>query len=109
MSLAEKVPRVQRWHDFLSAYKFEIKYKPGRVNSNADMLSRLPQPLDDEEQFGDARITDPDVVDVYFVGAAGVWPDNFENPTRTRVEPIVNTHSLNLNGLGPYSGFKRGK
>ncbi|CAM9141579.1 unnamed protein product, partial [Sphacelaria rigidula] len=34
LSLAEKVPRVQRWHDFC-----EIKYKPGRVNADADMLS----------------------------------------------------------------------
>ena len=45
------------------------------------MLSRLPQPPDDEDQFGDARITEPDDVDVYFVEAAGVWPDNVENPT----------------------------
>ncbi|CAM9593823.1 unnamed protein product, partial [Sphacelaria rigidula] len=60
LSLAEKVPRVQRWHDFLSAYTYEIKYKPGRVNANADMLSRLPQPPDDNDMSGDARITDPD-------------------------------------------------
>ncbi|CAM9790273.1 unnamed protein product, partial [Sphacelaria rigidula] len=58
-SLAEKVPRVQRWHEFLSAYTYEIKYKPGRVNANTDMLSRLPQPPDDNDMSGDARITDP--------------------------------------------------
>ena len=44
LSLAEKVLRVQRWDDFLSAYTYEMKYKPGRVNANADILSRLPQP-----------------------------------------------------------------
>ncbi|CAM9887102.1 unnamed protein product, partial [Sphacelaria rigidula] len=42
LSLAEKFPRVQRWHDFSSAYTYKIKYKPGRVNADAGMLSRLP-------------------------------------------------------------------
>ena len=36
--------RIQRWALTLSAYKYIIKYKPGKHLSNADALSRLPLP-----------------------------------------------------------------
>ena len=36
--------RLQRWALTLSAYKYQIRYKPGKDNSNADVLSRLPLP-----------------------------------------------------------------
>ena len=35
---------IQRWALTLSAYDYHIQYKPGRDNSNADVLSRLPLP-----------------------------------------------------------------
>ena len=34
--------RVQKWRFILSEYDYEIKYKPGKSNSNADALSRNP-------------------------------------------------------------------
>ena len=34
--------RIQRWALTLSAYNYHIQYKPGKDNSNADVLSRLP-------------------------------------------------------------------
>ena len=36
--------RIQRWVLTLSAYNYQIQYKPGKDNSNADVLSRLPLP-----------------------------------------------------------------
>ena len=36
--------RIQRWALILSAYGYTIQYKPGKENSNADALSRLPAP-----------------------------------------------------------------
>ena len=36
--------RLQRWALTLSAYNYHIQYKPGKDNSNADVLSRLPLP-----------------------------------------------------------------
>ena len=37
-------PRILRWLMTLSAYSFEVKYRPGKEHGNADMLSRLPLP-----------------------------------------------------------------
>ena len=37
-------PRIQRWALTLSAYQYEISYKAGQSNGNADALSRLPLP-----------------------------------------------------------------
>lgn len=34
-----------RWVAALSAYQFSITYKPGKTNTDADALSRLPQTL----------------------------------------------------------------
>ena len=36
--------RIQRWAIMLSAYQYEIRYKPGANHANADGLSRLPIP-----------------------------------------------------------------
>jgi hypothetical protein len=35
-----------RWVAALSAYQFTITYKPGKMNADADGLSRLPETLD---------------------------------------------------------------
>ena len=38
--------RLQRWARILSAYGYEIQYKPGVENKEADLLSRLPIPVE---------------------------------------------------------------
>ena len=63
-SLAAKVNRVQRWYDFLSAYTYKLVYRPGRLNRNADLISRLPLPVTDEAQSAALRLSDPTDVDV---------------------------------------------
>lgn len=55
-SLAEKNDRVQRWYDFLAAYTYELKYRPGRENSNADLMSRLPLPVTKADEAPDIRL-----------------------------------------------------
>ena len=39
-----EAPQIQRWALTLSAYQYEISYKAGQSNGNADALSRLPLP-----------------------------------------------------------------
>lgn len=36
--------RIQRWALLLSAYSYQIEYRKGELNQNADALSRLPLP-----------------------------------------------------------------
>ena len=40
-----------RWVSELSAYNFNIKYRPGRQNSDADQLSRLPKPDHNHDDY----------------------------------------------------------
>ena len=41
--------RLQRWAVLLSAYQYDIKFKPTDTHANADGLSRLPLPLNTPE------------------------------------------------------------
>ena len=34
--------RLQRWALLLSAYDYDIRYRPGKSHANADTFSRLP-------------------------------------------------------------------
>lgn len=36
--------RIQRWALLLSAYQYDLEYRQGQLNANADALSRLPLP-----------------------------------------------------------------
>lgn len=49
-----------RWLAALSAYNFDVKYRPGVSNANADILSRLPKRMRDESEDTD---TDIDMTD----------------------------------------------
>ena len=43
-SLKEPKARIARWIEILSAFDFEIEYRPGQKHGNADALSRCPEP-----------------------------------------------------------------
>ncbi|CAF0979309.1 unnamed protein product, partial [Brachionus calyciflorus] len=42
MNVKDPQPRVARWIVRLSEYSFRIEYRPGKLNGNADSLSRWP-------------------------------------------------------------------
>ena len=42
--------RLARWQLQLQSFDYDIKYRPGTVNSNADALSRMPQQLNQNQQ-----------------------------------------------------------
>ena len=43
-SLKEPKHRIARWIEVLSEFDFELEYRPGRKHSNADAMSRCPNP-----------------------------------------------------------------
>ena len=43
--------RLQRWSLKLSAHNYTLVYRKGKLHNNADLLSRLPLPFDDEERM----------------------------------------------------------
>lgn len=56
-------PRVQRWAVTLSAYEYNIVYKPGKPHANADALSRLPVPETVPEKETNEQVWMMDVLD----------------------------------------------
>ena len=48
--------RLQRWAVIFSAYSYELEYRAGQDNKEADVLSRLPIPVEvidpNEQSFG---------------------------------------------------------
>ena len=69
--IGETKPCIQRWMEFLSAYNFRLSYRRGQQNANADFLSRLPLPPNDEDISGASAVTDPDDLGVYLIRACG--------------------------------------
>ena len=52
-SMKEPRGRLGRWSLKLSEFDYEVKYRPGRVNSNADALSRIPVMCVEETEQGE--------------------------------------------------------
>jgi hypothetical protein len=61
--------RMGRWSLFLSNYDFTIEYKLGEENADADALSRVPHPPNDNPQGYDDAL-DNDVDFLYTLPAA---------------------------------------
>lgn len=100
--MSEKVPRVQRWSDFLRdcQYILLIHYRPraANANANADVLSHLPVPM--EKESSECAITDPDEVEVYFAGASGVYRGkNYLDPQPQDICLVTPNRSSVLGGL----------
>ena len=45
-SLKEPKDRTARWIEAMTAFNFEIEYRPGQKHGNADGMSRCPGPVD---------------------------------------------------------------
>lgn len=46
MNVKDPGSRLVRWCLALEEYTYVIKYKPGKINNNADCLSRRPESFD---------------------------------------------------------------
>ncbi|XP_039456715.1 uncharacterized protein K02A2.6-like [Oreochromis aureus] len=65
-------PRVQRWAVTLSAYEYNIRYKPGKHHENADALNRLPVADSAPEQEMAEQVLMMDVLDDTLVDTAQI-------------------------------------
>ena len=81
LTIAEPSGRLARWRLRLSEFEFEIKYKKGTKNTQADALSRLP--TDSETVFD----PDADVVPVYLAEATENLPSELD--TEKALQPDV--------------------
>ena len=48
--------KLARWSQSLCEFDLELRYRPGRVNSNADALSRAPVDSSDHREDDDAEV-----------------------------------------------------
>jgi len=76
--------RQMRWADILSRYDFTLQYRPGKLASRPDALSRREQDMptegDKRLEFRDVRLLNPDA----FIGnAVFIAPVDAEAPTST--------------------------
>lgn len=88
----------QRWVAQLAEFHFEVHYKPGWLNQNADVLSRLPMQLEPEEEDlgGDFLVIKADEV------RASLWlaterpseQQTTHRATQAAVKSHVNGHSF---------------
>ena len=85
--VGEHNPRVQRWLEYLSNFKYTLKYRKGSANGNADFLSRLPLPATDADTTGPDRLVDVEAAGVFLVRA------------RTQLYRSSNAPTIGLGGL----------
>ena len=94
--------RIQRWALTLAAYHYDISYKPGKANANADVLSRLPLP----DHVGEVPIPEEIVLLLESLQTSPVTADQIKtwtnhDPTLSRVKKLVlqgwiDTKDLNI-------------
>ena len=73
--VVEHNPRVQRWLEFLTAYRCTLEYRKGCVNGDADFLSRLRLPASDDDRSGRSRVAPSDEERIYLIRPGSFFPD----------------------------------
>ncbi|UYV73841.1 hypothetical protein LAZ67_11001093, partial [Cordylochernes scorpioides] len=74
-------PRMLRWCLTLAAYTYTMEYKPGKVNCNADALSRLP--------LNECPSVVPNVREVFFIESEYAAINSSEVAKITSKDPIL--------------------
>lgn len=97
--------KLCRWRIRLSEYEYEIKHKAGRVNSNADGLSRL---LDTDKTLVNTIIKNTnfqDFIKFYYSNRDIVVFDKENQPLSKIVDPVVLLWSQDLDESNLYSEY----
>ena len=70
------------------------------MNTNADALSHLPLPAIADDLQPRHRLTDPSDLDVYFVGASGIYPSRLRTSSDSNFGRLANASGGLANVLG---------
>ena len=70
--------RLQRWAITLSAYQYDLIFRPTGKHGNADCLSRLPS---DDDFFCGSTTTDASLFNVQQLGVLPIKPDQLKQET----------------------------
>ena len=99
--------RVQRWALLLGAYNYTIRYKPGKLHANADMLSRLPLPQAPERvPVPPETIHLMDAVNSSPVTASHIKQWTSKDPMLSKVKDLVlRGHYGKEESIAPYQRF----
>ena len=105
--VAEHNPRVQRWLEFLTAYRYTLEYRKGSANGNADFLSRLPLPASENDRSGRSRLTPSEEERIYLIRSGGLLLDGPPTLSLGLGGLAPSSHSISLGGLPlPPSDFR---
>ena len=86
---ALSAPRIQRWALILAAYNYELKYRKGEQNGNADFFSRLPRIAWISEVSNIQNEIYMVVLEHSPVTAVEVKRETFKDPVLSRVHEFV--------------------
>ena len=89
--IGEKNARVQRWLEYLTAFRYTLEYRKGASNGNADFLSRLPLAPTDQDRHGSTSLAPPTEESLYLIRSCGF------------TSPASPTPGVGLGGLVPSS------
>lgn len=102
--------RLARWIQELSAYEFDVRYKPGKKHSDADALSRRPSevPADSNASFDrpSAFVAATTIIDNGDELRQGQQADNILKTVMQQL-PLGRPHYRGKWTKGPLAGFRR--
>lgn len=98
--------KLVRWRLRLSEYDYEIKYKPGRINSNADGLSRLLTEHNEQINFTIKNLrTYNDFIEYHYKNEdVNIYEKNNNNIKNIK-EPLVFIWSQDLDEVNQFSEY----
>ncbi|XP_064463655.1 uncharacterized protein K02A2.6-like [Ornithodoros turicata] len=78
-------PRMTRWCLLLGAYSYKLHYRPGKRHQNADALSRLPLPVEEDEPAGPGDVLMIEAVSIPPLTPSAIAQSTAQDTTLSRV------------------------
>ena len=102
LSTAKLNATGHRWVGELADFNFEIRYRPGKKNGDADALSRMPLDLSQADQVFSERVS-PQVIQAAIHGVQVAGDENFALIDSLAVDASIVEVDADIRGIGTYS------